>query len=129
MLLVNAHGGNRDAVQDALARLDAEGRRAGVFHVTAAGGDAHAGRTETSLLLHLDPGVVRIGRAEPGELAPAHELMDRLRAEGVRAVSPNGVLGDPRTATASEGARLLGELVADCRRALEALLTPESVHA
>ena len=129
MLLVNAHGGNRDAVEAALARLHAEGRRAGAFHVSAAGGDAHAGRTETSLLLHLDPGAVRPGLAEPGELTPAHELMDRLRAEGVRAVSPNGVLGDPRGATASEGERLLAELTAGCTAALEALLVPESVHA
>jgi creatinine amidohydrolase len=129
MLLVNAHGGNRDAVQDALARLHAEGRRVGAFHVTAPGGDAHAGRTETSLLLHLDPGAVNIARAQPGELAPAHELIDRLRSEGVRAVSPNGVLGDPRGATASEGERLLAQLTAGCRAALEALLVPEAVHA
>jgi creatinine amidohydrolase len=129
MLLVNAHGGNRDAVDAALARLHAEGRRVGAYHVTAAGGDAHAGRTETSLLLHLDPGAVRIGLAEPGELAPAHELMDRLRSEGVRAVSPNGVLGDPRGATASEGERLLAALTAACTAALKALLVPESVHA
>jgi mycofactocin precursor peptide peptidase len=129
MLLVNAHGGNRDAVETALARLHAEGRRADVFHVTPAVGDAHAGRTETSLLLHLDPGAVHLARAAPGELTPARELMDRLRAEGVRAVSPNGVLGDPRGATASEGERLLAELVSACTTALEALLVPASVHA
>jgi creatinine amidohydrolase len=34
-----------------------------------------------------------------------------LRAEGVRAVSPNGVLGDPAGATAEEGAALLDALV------------------
>jgi creatinine amidohydrolase len=129
MLLVNAHGGNRDAVETALARLQAEGRRADVFHVTPAGGDAHAGRTETSLLLHLDPGAVHLAGAEPGELTPARELMDRLRAEGVRPVSPNGVLGDPRGATASEGEKLLAELVSACTTALEALLVRASLHA
>jgi mycofactocin precursor peptide peptidase len=129
MLLVNAHGGNRDAVDAALVQLDAEGRRCDAYHVTPAAGDAHAGRTETALLLHLCPGAVRLARAEPGELAPAGELMDRLRRSGVRAVSPNGVLGDPRGATASEGERLLAELVAGCAAALEALLTPASVHA
>ena len=129
MLLVNAHGGNRDAVGAALARLHAEGHRADVFHVSTANGDAHAGRTETSLLLHLDPGAVELARAEPGEVRPARELMDRLRREGVRAVSPNGVLGDPRRASASEGERLLAEVVAACAAALEALLVPESVHA
>jgi mycofactocin precursor peptide peptidase len=129
MLLVNAHGGNRDAVDAALARLHAEGRRADVFHVTAADGDAHAGRTETSLMLHLNPGAVELARAEPGELTPARELIDRLRREGVRAVSANGVLGDPRGASASEGEGLLGALVAACTTALEALLLPASVHA
>jgi mycofactocin precursor peptide peptidase len=128
VLLVNAHGGNRDAVDAALARLHAEGRSCGAYHVAPASGDAHAGRTETSLLLHLDPGAVRIGRAEPGELTPARELMDRLRAQGVRAVSPNGVLGDPRGATASEGERLLAELTTGCTAALEALLVP-TAHA
>jgi mycofactocin precursor peptide peptidase len=129
MLLVNAHGGNRDAIDAALARLHAEGRRCDIFHVSPPTGDAHAGRTETSLLLHLDPRAVDLARAEPGELAPARELMDRLRAEGVRPVSQNGVLGDPRGATASEGERLLAELVAGCTTALDALLIPDSVHA
>lgn len=129
MLLVNGHGGNRDAVDAALARLRAEGRRAGVFHISPVGGDAHAGRTETSLLLHLDPGAVHVDRLEPGELGPVSALMDRLRRDGVRSVSPNGVLGDPVGATAEEGERLLAELVAACTRALHALLLAEPAHA
>jgi mycofactocin precursor peptide peptidase len=129
MLLVNGHGGNRDAVEAALAQLHAEGRRAAVFHVSPRGGDAHAGRTETSLILHLDPGAVRTDRLQPGEVAPARELMDRLRSEGVRSVSPSGVLGDPVGATAGEGARLLAELIAACTRALDALLLAEPAHA
>lgn len=129
MLLVNAHGGNRDAADPAVARLRAEGRRAAVFHVSPAGGDAHAGRTETSLLMHLDPGAVRPERLQPGEVAPVIELMDRLRADGVRSVSPSGVLGDPVRATAEDGERLLTELVADCTRALDALLVAQTAHA
>jgi creatinine amidohydrolase len=38
--------------------------------------------------------------------------MPELRRSGVRAVSPNGVLGDPAGASAAEGAALLGRLVA-----------------
>ncbi len=129
LLLVNAHGGNRDAVDAALARLHGEGRRSAVFHVSPAGGDAHAGRTETSLLLHLDRGAVRVDRLEPGVLTPVTSLMDRLRREGVRSVSPNGVLGDPVSAGAAEGERLLAELVAACTRALTALLLADPVHA
>jgi creatinine amidohydrolase len=36
--------------------------------------------------------------------------MPLLRADGVRAASTSGVLGDPTTATAVEGAALLAEL-------------------
>lgn len=129
MLLVNGHGGNRDAVDAALARLRTEGRRAAVFHVSPPGGDAHAGGTETSLLLHLDPAAVHMELAEPGERAPVGALLDRLRREGVRSVSPNGVLGDPGGATAEEGARLLSELLAGCTRALDALIAVEPAHA
>jgi creatinine amidohydrolase len=39
--------------------------------------------------------------------------MPRLRAGGVRAVSPNGVLGDPAGASAGEGRALLAAAVAD----------------
>ncbi len=74
--------------------------------------DAHAGRVETSLMLALAPQLV--GRArEAGNVAPLPELMPRLRAEGVRAVSPNGVLGDPAGASAEEGRALLAAAVAD----------------
>jgi mycofactocin system creatininase family protein len=126
LLIVNAHGGNRDAVAAAMRRLDDEGRRCAAFSVSPRG-DAHAGRTETSLLLHLDPSAVRTELAEPGEGRPVGELMDRLRTEGVRAVSPNGVLGDPSGATPEEGLRLFEESVAGCAATLDALL--ETRHA
>jgi mycofactocin precursor peptide peptidase len=130
VLFVNAHGGNASAVAAAVARLHAEGRPCAAFSVSAASGDAHAGVTETSLLLHLDPSVVRLDLAEPGEPRPVGELMDRLRAGGVRSVSPNGVLGDPRRATAVIGERLLDELIADCVAAIDALdATSVPAHA
>jgi mycofactocin precursor peptide peptidase len=129
LLLVNGHGGNRDAVEAAVAQLHAEGRRAAVFHVSPRGGDAHAGRAETSLMLHLDPSRVRGGLLARGEVAPVNTLIDRLRTEGVRSVSPSGVLGDPVGATAEEGERLLAELIAACTAALQALLHPEPTHA
>jgi mycofactocin precursor peptide peptidase len=122
LLLVNGHGGNHDAVSAAMGQLDAEGRRCAAFHVAPSGGDAHAGRTETSLLLHLEPGAVRADLARPGELRPLTELVARLRTEGVRAVSPSGVLGDPAGATAAEGRRLLAQETANCAALLDTLL-------
>ena len=38
----------------------------------------------------------------------------RMRSGGVAAVSENGVLGDPTTATADAGAHLFAQMVADC---------------
>jgi creatinine amidohydrolase len=111
VLVVNGHGGNLDALRTAGALLRHEGRDVAWFSCGTPGGDAHAGRTETSLMLHVEPAGVRPDRSVPGVTAPVTELMPRLRAEGVRAVSPNGVLGDPAGATAEEGAALLADLV------------------
>ncbi|TWS18444.1 mycofactocin biosynthesis peptidyl-dipeptidase MftE [Tsukamurella asaccharolytica] len=105
--LINGHGGNLDALRAAVARLRSEGRDAVWFPCVFPGGDAHAGETETSVLIAADPGTVRADRLAPGETAPIGALIDRLRAEGVAAVAPNGVLGDPTTATAGNGAHLL----------------------
>jgi creatinine amidohydrolase len=124
MLLVNGHGGNVTAIGDALARLRAEGRDARVWHagvrpaMLAGAGltlvpDAHAGRVETSIMLALAPGDVRLAAAAAGETRPLAAVMPALRAGGVGAVSANGVLGDPAGASAAEGATLLDLLTAD----------------
>ena len=50
----------------------------------------------------------------PGNTAPLAELMPQMRRGGMAAVSELGVLGDPTTATAEEGARLFAEMVDEC---------------
>ena len=75
------------------------------------GGDAHAGRTETSILLAIDPAAVDLDRAEVGLLTPWSDVAEAIRLGGVRAVSANGVLGDPTGATAAEGEQLLAGMV------------------
>jgi mycofactocin precursor peptide peptidase len=147
LLFVNAHGGNLAPLAAAVERLRGEGRDARAWSPRF-GGDAHAGRTETSLMLALDAAergrpfpppadrgrpnppiaplrstapvgaperttAVREGVAEVGNDAPLAELIGRLRAEGVRAVSPNGVLGDPTGASAAEGRALLAAALED----------------
>jgi mycofactocin system creatininase family protein len=111
VLLVNGHGGNLDALRSAVPLLRSEGRDVAWFPCGISGGDAHAGRTETSLMLHVEPGSVLEERAAPGVTTPIGALLPQLRAEGVRAVSPTGVLGDPAGASAEEGAELLAGLV------------------
>lgn len=135
MLLVNGHGGNAAAINDALGQLRAEGRDGYVWHAgprpsaLAAAGltlvpDAHAGRVETSIMLALAPGDVRIADAAPGETRPLSEIMTGLRTRGVRGVSPNGVLGDPSGASAAEGEALVALLVADLAATLDQLTAP-----
>jgi len=123
VVLVNGHGGNAEAVQRAVATATQEGRQVLAWSPTAAASgpatDAHAGRTETSVLLALAPSTVRIELAQPGATAPLSELLPALRTEGVRAVAPNGVLGDPAGASATEGAEVLRCLSEDLVAAVE----------
>ena len=67
LVFVNGHGGNVPTLVDAVRLLRYEGRDAAWF-ACAPGGDAHAGRTETSLMLALDPACVRpaSGGRQPG---------------------------------------------------------------
>jgi mycofactocin precursor peptide peptidase len=111
VLLVNGHGGNHEALRAAVPLLRSEGRDVAWFPCGVTGGDAHAGRTETSLMLHVEPEAVRAASAVAGVTTPIGRLLPRLRAEGVVGVSPTGVLGDPAGASAFEGAALVDELV------------------
>jgi creatinine amidohydrolase len=125
MLVVNGHGGNAAAITDAARRLRAEGRACHAWHAGLPGhrlADPHAGRFETSLLLALAPRLVRLDLAAPGDVRPLAEIMPELRAHGVRAVSPSGVLGDPACASADEGEILLGELVSSLDQTLDMIL-------
>ena len=119
LVFVNGHGGNVAALTGAVATLRAEGRDAGWCPCLAPGGDAHAGHTETSVMLHIAPADVRTDRWLAGNPAPLPELLGSMRCGGVAAVSPVGVLGDPTTATASEGSRILGEMVDGCVRRVD----------
>jgi mycofactocin system creatininase family protein len=117
IVLINAHGGNVSALSGAVLQLNAERHNVAWLPCAVPGADLHAGRTETSLMLHLRPDAVRLERAVAGELRPLDELLPALVAEGVTAVSSSGVLGDPNGASASEGVRFLDLMVEDaaCR--------------
>jgi creatinine amidohydrolase len=62
-------------------------------------------------MLHVEPEWVVGDRAVAGATTPIGELLPRLRTQGVRAVSPTGVLGDPAGASVEEGAALVADLV------------------
>ncbi|MGO2112623.1 MAG: mycofactocin biosynthesis peptidyl-dipeptidase MftE [Pseudoclavibacter sp.] len=128
IVIVNAHGGNVPTLRRVQSIFDEESRRvtwvacepgAGVPDAPGAAPgvgvdpvtDLHAGRTETSLMLHLAPDRVRLDAAEPGALGAAADVIPALMRGGVAAVSPNGVLGDPRGASSDEGAVLFESMV------------------
>jgi mycofactocin precursor peptide peptidase len=122
VVLVSWHGGNAEAIRKAVERSRADGRvvsrwapRAPATGKGAAekrATDHHAGRIETSLMLAIAPELV--GEVRPaGPSEPLDALLPRLRARGVAEVSPNGVLGDARGASAAEGRTLLAGFVAD----------------
>jgi creatinine amidohydrolase len=121
VVLVSGHGGNAEPVTRAVRTLRAEGRRVAAWFPSGCV-DAHAGRSETSMALALDPGRVRLDRAEAGDRRPLAELLPDLRAHGVRAVAGNGVLGDPAGACVDEGIALFDTLLADLSATVDGLL-------
>lgn len=118
IVVVNGHGGNHQGVRSAVEQLVAEGHDVASWSPAVPGGDAHAGHTETSLMLAIAPELVRMDLAEPGAAAPLSELMADLRNGGVQSVSPNGILGDPTTATAEHGHELLNALTEELAAAI-----------
>lgn len=112
VVFVSGHAGNLAPLRRAVELLRSEGHSVGLLVPIVPGGDAHAGRTETSLMLHLDPEAVRLDRAEAGATDGLDAIIDRLTSGGVAAVSPNGVLGDPAGASDQEGSRILEVLAA-----------------
>lgn len=124
VLVVNGHGGNAEALARAEAVTSYEGRSLLVHHAASGGAraDPHAGYRETCLMLHLQPESVRLDLAAPGATAPMADLLPRIIAGGVRAVSANGVLGDPTGADAHEGARIFRAMGTRLLERVQALL-------
>ena len=108
-----------EPIRRAVQRLTSERRRVLPWFPHVSGADAHAGHTETSLLLAIAPDLVRVDAAEVGRTEHVTDLIGELRAGGVRAVSPNGVLGDPRFANAAHGRSLLTRLTIDLVSAVD----------
>jgi len=120
VILVHGHGGNLAAVQRATTLLHSEQRNIASWWPRLPGADAHAGHTETSLMLAINPHSVRIDELDIGNVQSMSEIQLVLQTQGVQAVSPNGILGDARNATAEHGDELLSELANDLRTFIHA---------
>lgn len=141
MLILNAHGGNPPAAALAAMRLRAEhGLLVAQVHWEALAKpneiappgapvhDWHAGWIETAMMLQLRPDLVRMEHAVPAVM----RYPDGLPPDGPAAwawmtsdLSPSGVIGDPRLASAALGARLLERTIAGLTVLLDRLSAAE----
>ncbi|CAO5155773.1 creatinine amidohydrolase [Frankia sp. AiPs1] len=137
LVFLNGHGGNSALLQVAArdVRL-AHGLRTFVMHpslpadhggtspATELGMGIHAGIDETSLLLHLQPDLVRLDlavRSVPEQIADYH----RVRFGGPVSFGwlsddfgTNGTIGDPTGATAERGRQLYAAMLATAGESL-----------
>ena len=123
IVLLPTHGGNFptvretiDAARDAHPGIEVTGYAdlmglmdflnslSAGFGVTEEEAGGHAGENETSMMMALEPGLVVSGRFAPGYLGPTGETEFKIILErGMPALTPNGVLGDPRKASREKG--------------------------
>jgi creatinine amidohydrolase len=123
IIIIPSHGGNfatvRQAIEAArkahpevevtgftdLLALTAFLEEASTRHgVTAGEAGAHSGENETSMMLALEPDLVAADRFAPGYTGPLGEAeMKTIFEKGMPALTANGVLGDPLTASAEKG--------------------------
>jgi creatinine amidohydrolase len=128
IVLLPTHGGNFKPLETVVAQLEpVEGvsviaftdlpglvnkafESSRTFGVDAVKSGAHSGEWETSLMLALRPDQVNMDRATEGFVGDLAEIMSKV-FDGIQNLDKNGVLGDPRPATAEAGEKYLEEIV------------------
>ena len=137
--LVTGHAGNVGAMAAVMAELDPADRsrvvsfddwpaqREAVHQVAEARLNmdrelvgTHGGHFETSIMLAIAPDRVDMASAVAGHIGPAASASAKLRSEGMASLSPVGVIGDPRGATADAGELYLDALVSLVVEGIEA---------
>ncbi len=127
IVILPSHGGNFNAVREATDELSQslEGTRVvsytdlkGLLEflaefsskhgVTAGESGAHAGESETSMVLAIRKDLVDMKNAEIGFVESFDDkIMGLMYSQGIKAITKNGVLGDPRKAEARKGEEYL----------------------
>lgn len=153
IVLISAHGGNTDTiiayapriakmllgktdVYVATAPVSPEEARKRIelaekYHISVGQAGVHAGWTETSMVLAIRPDLVHMEKAEkglsdPDFYSPENLKRNQLRgfAIGVKPYSANGILGDPRGATAEAGKELLALRIRELVDTVHMLIKP-----
>ncbi|MGH9585479.1 MAG: creatininase family protein [Acidobacteriaceae bacterium] len=135
ILALNSHGGNASALDVVLTKCrqsfpdtrivlvtywNMAAPELGALRESGEGGMGHAGELETSIVLAINPSIVRTRMAGPDGSWPCSEFLARDMLRGGPAsvsrsfsdISRNGAVGDPSTATAEKGERFLSVIVA-----------------
>ncbi|HEY65704.1 MAG TPA: creatininase family protein [Caldilineae bacterium] len=135
IVLISSHGGNSDTMVALLPRIAKALKDRCQVHmvipnireqpaeieeiyreygISRAQAGVHSGFAETSMMLALHPELVDMDKAEEGRADEAFYHPDRIKYSqiesfvyGVRSQSPNGILGDARSARPEAGRRLL----------------------
>lgn len=129
IVLTSSHGGNFAPLSEALPRLNAHAASLGLTIVPVLSLErfvdalrkapaergldqglpaVQADLIETSIMLYLRPDLVRMDLAEVGHMETFD--IDELFRDGLRGLTANGILGDPRGATADLGAAIVADL-------------------
>jgi creatinine amidohydrolase len=113
-IVLNGHHGNISALKNI------KGRSVRVLHYWRYMKQelGHAGEAETSLMLAIAPELVDMKKAVAGARKPVRSAASTSRPGSFIRVTGNGVWGDPRTATAEKGNRLLVEITKNLANAI-----------
>jgi creatinine amidohydrolase len=127
IVILPSHGGNFNAVREVTEDLNksVEGTKvvsytdlkgllgfltefSAKYGITAGESGAHAGESETSMVLAIRRDLVDMKHAEKGFVGSFDDKINALIfSQGITAVSKNGVLGDSRKAKAGQGEEYL----------------------
>jgi hypothetical protein len=131
LVILNCHGGNY-VLANIVQQGNAHGKKMALFPsgrdwadarqsaqlVTSAHEDMHAGELETSILLHVNPELVRDGYQTADWIADDRR---HLLTTGMAEYTQSGVIGRPSLASAEKGKVLLTSLVESFASVLEIL--------
>lgn len=129
IVLIPSHGGNFAPLAEAAQRMAGHLPDANIiaytdlmelmcatvptskeYGVTPEEAGGHAGEFETSLMLALRPDLVAMDRAEAGYVGDMQHAASIVFEQGFRALTDNGVLGDPEKADPMAGEAYLEAL-------------------
>jgi len=126
IVILPSHGGNFDAVREVVNELNQSLGEVNVVAYTdlksllrflsefslehgipPSESGVHAGESETSMVLATRRDLVDMEHAEAGFVGSFEDKIDLMRSQGIKALTKNGVLGDPRKGEAKKGEEYL----------------------